>query len=187
MAESARRLDLQDRFLNSVAVKALLAAGHTAAAERTAVLFTRETGADGAATLFDMQHMWYDRGKGGGGWRLAACATLTSTGQSYAPWSHASFLTLLHTVVDVTRAQCSVAVKYGLIFLPWTAEGGKKLLWHLGWQFTVFLLAGHQLLPLVTLSFPLRPGTRWRRGGRTRPRGRRAQGQRSKSTARSSR
>ncbi|GFR42330.1 hypothetical protein Agub_g3237, partial [Astrephomene gubernaculifera] len=59
VAETSRRMDLQDRFLNSVAVKALLAAGHCAAAERTASLFTRD-GEQGAYTLYDMQHMWYE-------------------------------------------------------------------------------------------------------------------------------
>ncbi|KAG2432388.1 hypothetical protein HYH02_012960 [Chlamydomonas schloesseri] len=59
MAETARRMDLQDRYLNSLAVKALLGAGHCAAAERTASLFTRD-GEQGAYTLFDMQHMWYE-------------------------------------------------------------------------------------------------------------------------------
>ncbi|KAG2439621.1 hypothetical protein HXX76_004973 [Chlamydomonas incerta] len=58
-AETARRMDLQDRYLNSLAVKALLGAGHCAAAERTASLFTRD-GEQGAHTLFDMQHMWYE-------------------------------------------------------------------------------------------------------------------------------
>ncbi|KAG2502223.1 hypothetical protein HYH03_000709 [Edaphochlamys debaryana] len=58
-AETSRRMDLQDRYLNSVAVKALLQAGHCAAAERTASLFTRD-GEQGAYTLYDMQHMWYE-------------------------------------------------------------------------------------------------------------------------------
>ncbi|GIL62302.1 hypothetical protein Vafri_16585 [Volvox africanus] len=59
VAEVSRRMDLQDRFLNSVAVKALLAAGHCKAAERTAALFTRD-GEQGAYSLYDMQHMWYE-------------------------------------------------------------------------------------------------------------------------------
>lgn len=103
VAESARRLDLQDRYLNSVAVKALLAAGHTAAAERTAVLFTRETGADGAATLFDMQHMWYDNGQGGLG--LAHGSLLDLEQHRTEPPVYAivarSFLSLRHTLFQM--------------------------------------------------------------------------------------
>ncbi|GBF95135.1 N-alpha-acetyltransferase auxiliary subunit [Raphidocelis subcapitata] len=57
-AESARQRDLGDRYLNSLAVEALLAAGHTERAEKTAMLFTRD--GDQVNNLFDMQHMWYE-------------------------------------------------------------------------------------------------------------------------------
>ncbi len=56
-AERARCLDLKDRYLNSLAVKALLGAGHIEAADRTAALFTKDAG-EQATSLFDMQHMW---------------------------------------------------------------------------------------------------------------------------------
>mmetsp|Transcript_486 Transcript_486/g.1020 ORF Transcript_486/g.1020 Transcript_486/m.1020 type:complete len:894 (-) Transcript_486:3118-5799(-) len=59
MAETARRMDLSDRFLNSVAVKALLRAGKAVAADKTASLFTKEA-EPVASTLYDMQHMWYE-------------------------------------------------------------------------------------------------------------------------------
>lgn len=50
-------MDLQDRYLNSCAVKALLKAGHPRTAERTAALFTRD--GDAQNVLYDMQHMWW--------------------------------------------------------------------------------------------------------------------------------
>ena len=57
-AEAARGRDLADRYLNSLAVAALFAAGRSAEAERAAALFTRD--GDQATNLFDMQHMWYE-------------------------------------------------------------------------------------------------------------------------------
>jgi peptide alpha-N-acetyltransferase len=41
-ADAARRADLADRYTNSMAVKALFAAGHMELAEQTALLFTRD-------------------------------------------------------------------------------------------------------------------------------------------------
>jgi hypothetical protein len=41
-ADAARRADLADRYTNSMAVKALFAAGQIEAAEQTASLFTRD-------------------------------------------------------------------------------------------------------------------------------------------------
>ena len=57
-AESARRFDLSDRYLNSQAVRAHLHAGKIDAAERIAALFTKD--GDQVSTLYDMQHMWYE-------------------------------------------------------------------------------------------------------------------------------
>ncbi len=41
-SERARHCDLGDRYLNSLAVEALFAAGHSDKAEKTAMLFTRD-------------------------------------------------------------------------------------------------------------------------------------------------
>lgn len=41
-ADAARKADLADRYTNSMAVKALFAAGQVEAAEQTAMLFTRD-------------------------------------------------------------------------------------------------------------------------------------------------
>eukprot|EP00775_Hariotina_reticulata_P004729 gene4729-4979_t len=57
-ADAARRADLADRYTNSMAVKAMFAAGQIEAAEQTASLFTRD--GDQLNNLYDMQHMWYE-------------------------------------------------------------------------------------------------------------------------------
>jgi peptide alpha-N-acetyltransferase len=41
-ADAARKADTADRYTNSMAVKALFAAGQVEAAEQTAMLFTRD-------------------------------------------------------------------------------------------------------------------------------------------------
>ena len=71
LADEARRMDLADRYLNSVAVQALLAADRIAQAEATAALFARpaglaagETPPPGATNLVDMQCQWYALGVG---------------------------------------------------------------------------------------------------------------------------
>jgi N-alpha-acetyltransferase 15/16, NatA auxiliary subunit len=62
-ADIARQLDLQDRYVNSMAAKYMFRNGETAPAKATALLFTRSAdpathGAPG--DLFDMQVMWYE-------------------------------------------------------------------------------------------------------------------------------
>ncbi|WIA39458.1 hypothetical protein OEZ86_005557 [Tetradesmus obliquus] len=57
-ADAARKADTADRYTNSMAVKALFAAGQVEAAEQTAMLFTRD--GDQLNNLYDMQHMWYE-------------------------------------------------------------------------------------------------------------------------------
>mmetsp|Transcript_2029 Transcript_2029/g.3159 ORF Transcript_2029/g.3159 Transcript_2029/m.3159 type:complete len:899 (+) Transcript_2029:210-2906(+) len=60
-AETARRFDLSDRYLNSLAFKALLRADKVEAAEQTAALFVKEGDmASCMGQLHDMQHMWFE-------------------------------------------------------------------------------------------------------------------------------
>ncbi|KAG1664970.1 hypothetical protein FOA52_001982 [Chlamydomonas sp. UWO 241] len=71
LAEAARRGDLGDRYLNSMAVRALLDAGRPDAADLTAGLFVRDdAGAPPSSVLYDMQHMWYEVAAGDCHWRL---------------------------------------------------------------------------------------------------------------------
>ncbi|EFJ53230.1 hypothetical protein VOLCADRAFT_55571 [Volvox carteri f. nagariensis] len=95
MAETSRRMDLQDRFLNSVAVKALLAAGHCSAAERTAALFTRD-GEQGAYSLYDMQHMWYE---------VAAGRAHTARGPQGAGPALKKFMAVVQHFADIHEDQ----------------------------------------------------------------------------------
>jgi peptide alpha-N-acetyltransferase len=70
LADEARRMDLADRYLNSIAVQALLAADRLADAEATAALFAKpsagaaggEPPPPGATNLTDMQCQWYALG-----------------------------------------------------------------------------------------------------------------------------
>ncbi|KAF5833413.1 NMDA receptor-regulated protein 1-domain-containing protein [Dunaliella salina] len=62
LAETARRMDLSDRYLNSIAVKALFAAGKPEEAAKTAALFTKD--GEQLSLLHDMQHMWYEYAAG---------------------------------------------------------------------------------------------------------------------------
>ena len=71
VADEARRMDLADRYLNSVAVQALLAADRISEAETTAALFARPSGLapgesppPGATNLIDMQCQWFALGVG---------------------------------------------------------------------------------------------------------------------------
>lgn len=57
-ADTARGMDLSDRYLNCLAVKAYFRAGNVDEAERLAALFTRD--GEQANNLFDMQAMWYE-------------------------------------------------------------------------------------------------------------------------------
>lgn len=56
-APQARKQDLADRYLNSMAAKALFRADAIEAGEETAVMFTKD--GDQINNLHDMQHMWY--------------------------------------------------------------------------------------------------------------------------------
>lgn len=62
MAETARKLDLADRFVNGVAVRALFRAGRCEEAAATASLFTRE--GEHTNNLYDMQATWYETAAG---------------------------------------------------------------------------------------------------------------------------
>lgn len=62
MADRARMMDLSDRYLNSMAAKALLTADSIELAERTAALFTKDS--DTLSALADMQHMWLEVARG---------------------------------------------------------------------------------------------------------------------------
>ncbi|KAL4856126.1 N-terminal acetyltransferase A complex auxiliary subunit [Chlorella vulgaris] len=62
LADTARRLDLADRYLNCTAAKAMFKAGHAELGESTAALFTRD--GEQANSLFDMQAMWYEVASG---------------------------------------------------------------------------------------------------------------------------
>jgi peptide alpha-N-acetyltransferase len=66
VADEARSMDLADRYLNSLAVQACLAADRLTQAEDLAALFARQGAGgpakDGAANLTDMQCMWYTLG-----------------------------------------------------------------------------------------------------------------------------
>lgn len=53
----ARKSDLADRYLNSLAAKALFRADNVAEAEAVAMMFTKD--GDQINNLHDMQHMWY--------------------------------------------------------------------------------------------------------------------------------
>ena len=61
-ADLARSLDVSDRYINCVAVKALFKSGSCAEAEGTAALFTRD--GEQANNLFDMQASWYELSSG---------------------------------------------------------------------------------------------------------------------------
>ncbi|KAJ8600941.1 hypothetical protein CTAYLR_005072 [Chrysophaeum taylorii] len=58
--DSARTLDLADRYINNKATKYLLRAGRVADARRTAALFTRPEGGDSEMHLREMQATWYE-------------------------------------------------------------------------------------------------------------------------------
>lgn len=57
-ADKARKLDLADRYLNCVAVKAALRAGKIEEAEKMAALFTKDE--NQISNLIEMQCMWYE-------------------------------------------------------------------------------------------------------------------------------
>ncbi|GMH43697.1 hypothetical protein BSKO_11619 [Bryopsis sp. KO-2023] len=57
-ADEARKLDLADRYLNCVAVKAALRAGRIEEAEKMAALFTKDE--NQIYNLIEMQCMWYE-------------------------------------------------------------------------------------------------------------------------------
>ena len=61
-AESARKMDLADRYLNCLAVRALFRAGRVEEAEAVAVLFSRH--GDQPSNLHDMQATWYEIASG---------------------------------------------------------------------------------------------------------------------------
>lgn len=60
VADTARRLDLSDRYVNTKAVKAALRAGRLADAAGWISLFTRDGDSGGAQALYDMQVSWYE-------------------------------------------------------------------------------------------------------------------------------
>ncbi|GAB0493801.1 hypothetical protein MMPV_005086 [Pyropia vietnamensis] len=60
VADSARRLDLSDRYVNTKAVKAALRAGRLADAAGWISLFTRDGDSGGAQALYDMQVSWFE-------------------------------------------------------------------------------------------------------------------------------
>ncbi|WCJ40661.1 N-alpha-acetyltransferase 15 NatA auxiliary subunit [Euphorbia peplus] len=62
LADEARCMDLADRYINSECVKRMLQADQVAAAEKTAVLFTKD--GDQHNNLHDMQCMWYELASG---------------------------------------------------------------------------------------------------------------------------
>ena len=57
--ETARGMDLADRYLNTKATRYLLRADRIEQAQKTIALFTKD-GEDGRTNLFDMQCMWYE-------------------------------------------------------------------------------------------------------------------------------
>lgn len=60
-SDAARRLDLSDRYVNSMAAKYMFRNGEVTRAKATALLFTRATDAAAAPSdLFEMQVMWYE-------------------------------------------------------------------------------------------------------------------------------
>ena len=60
-ADAARRLDLSDRYVNSMAAKYMFRNGEVTRAKDTALLFTRGNDAAAAPSdLFEMQVMWYE-------------------------------------------------------------------------------------------------------------------------------
>ncbi|KAL0091618.1 NMDA receptor-regulated protein 1-domain-containing protein [Phycomyces blakesleeanus] len=61
--DEARKLDLQDRFINSKCAKYMLRAGHIAEAEKTVGLFTRRDIAP-LQDLIDMQCQWFSTEEG---------------------------------------------------------------------------------------------------------------------------
>ena len=62
VAEEARKKDLADRYLNSVAVKRALRDGDYEGAEKTVALFARD--GDQASNLYDMQCAWFENEAG---------------------------------------------------------------------------------------------------------------------------
>lgn len=57
-ADCARKLDLADRYLNCIAVKAAFRAGQIDEAEKMAALFTKDE--NQISNLVEMQCMWYE-------------------------------------------------------------------------------------------------------------------------------
>ena len=62
VADEARKMDLADRYLNSICVKRMLQAGDFETAEKTVALFTRD--GDQASNLYDMQCAWFENEAG---------------------------------------------------------------------------------------------------------------------------
>eukprot|EP00232_Nephroselmis_pyriformis_P011093 CAMPEP_0182873838 /NCGR_PEP_ID=MMETSP0034_2-20130328/12564_1 /TAXON_ID=156128 /ORGANISM="Nephroselmis pyriformis, Strain CCMP717" /LENGTH=757 /DNA_ID=CAMNT_0025006513 /DNA_START=71 /DNA_END=2340 /DNA_ORIENTATION=- len=58
MANKGRKMDLADRYLNSICTKRMLRADQVAEAETTVMLFTKD--GDNMNNLYDMQCMWYE-------------------------------------------------------------------------------------------------------------------------------
>ena len=58
--ESAREMDLADRYLNSKSVKALLRIGEVDKAAKTVMLFSKDTANIEKSNLTEMQCMWYE-------------------------------------------------------------------------------------------------------------------------------
>lgn len=61
-AETARTMDLADRYLNCTAVKALFRAGKIEDAERIVLLFSKD--GEGTNALYEMQATWYEIASG---------------------------------------------------------------------------------------------------------------------------
>jgi hypothetical protein len=58
LTEEGRKMDLADRYLNTVSVRALLAADRNATADSVVTLFTKD--GENPNNLFDMQCMWFE-------------------------------------------------------------------------------------------------------------------------------
>eukprot|EP00180_Rhodochaete_pulchella_P003806 Plantae.Rhodophyta-Rhodochaete_pulchella.ctg689.p1 GENE.Plantae.Rhodophyta-Rhodochaete_pulchella.ctg689~~Plantae.Rhodophyta-Rhodochaete_pulchella.ctg689.p1 ORF type:complete len:898 (-),score=168.67 Plantae.Rhodophyta-Rhodochaete_pulchella.ctg689:1252-3945(-) len=59
-ADDARRMDLADRYVNSICAKYALRADLVSQAENWISLFTRDGDSGGVQALYDMQCMWYE-------------------------------------------------------------------------------------------------------------------------------
>jgi len=60
-ADQGRLRDLSDRYINSMAVKAMFKAGRSDEGEKLAALFTRDAiKGEQSSNLYDMQHTWYE-------------------------------------------------------------------------------------------------------------------------------